>query len=78
MPRAHAMNGHTSFQDQAQDLHLRIQAEFAEMPGMKLTLSQASRLFNVERTVCERVLETLVHKRLLSQSGAMFVRPIWN
>ena len=76
MPRAHAMSDHTSFQDH--DLHVRIQAEFAEMPGMKLTLSQASRLFNVERTVCERVLETLVHKRLLSQSGAMFVRPIWN
>ena len=56
------------------ELHLRIQAEFAEMPGMRLTLPQASRLFNLERTLCERVLGTLVDKRVLSQSGTMFVR----
>jgi hypothetical protein len=31
------------------DLETRIRAEFAEMPGLKLTLPQASRLFNVER-----------------------------
>jgi hypothetical protein len=73
MLQANAMSGNTSIQDH--DLHLRIQAEFAEMPGLRLTLPQASRLFNLERTVCERVLGTLVDKRLLSQSGAMFVRP---
>lgn len=72
MLRANAMSGDTSIQDH--DLHLRIQAEFAELPGLRLTLPQASRLFNLERTVCERVLGTLVDKRLLAQSGAMFVR----
>jgi hypothetical protein len=56
------------------ELHLRVQAEFAEMPGLKLTLSQASRLFNLERTLCERVLETLVDKRVLSHNGTMFAR----
>ena len=56
------------------ELHRRIQAEYAEMPGMRLTLPQASRLFNLERTVCERVLGTLVERRVLSQSGTMFVR----
>lgn len=65
---AHTLN-------QEHDIHLRIQAEFVEMPGLRLTLPQASRLFHLERTVCERVLGTLVDKRLLSQSGAMFVRP---
>ena len=44
------------------------------MPGLKLTLPQASRLFNLERTVCERVLGTLVDRHVLSQSGTMFVR----
>ena len=62
------------FPNQDQDLHRRIQAEFVEMPGLKLTLPQASRLFNLERTVCERVLGTLVDRRVLSHSGAMFVR----
>ena len=72
MLQPNAISGNNSIQDH--DLHLRIQAEFAEMPGLRLTLPQASRLFHVERTVCERVLGTLVGKRLLSQSGAMFVR----
>ena len=56
------------------DLHLRIKAEYVEMPGLRLTLSQASRLFNLERTLCERVLAGLVDQRVLSQSGGMFVR----
>ena len=62
-------------QNQERTLHLRIQAEFGEMPGLRLTLSQASRLFNLERTHCERVLGTLVDQRVLSQSGGMFGRP---
>lgn len=57
------------------ELHRRIQAEFAEMPGMRLTLPQASRLFSLEPTLCERVLGTLVERRLLSLRGTMFVRP---
>ena len=65
--RAHATN-------QEHDIHLRIQAEFVEMPGLKLTLPQASRLFNLERTVCERVLGALVDQHVLWQSGTMFVR----
>jgi hypothetical protein len=56
------------------DLCLRIQGEYVEMPGLRLTLSQASRLFNLERTQCERVLEALVDRRVLSQNGTMFVR----
>lgn len=72
MLRSIDASANTSIHDQK--LHLRIQAEFAEMPGLRLTLPQASRLFNLERTLCERVLETLVDKRVLSQSGTMFVR----
>jgi hypothetical protein len=65
----------TSTANQDHDLHLRIQAEFVEMPGLKLTLSQASRLFDLDRTQCERVLSTLVERRVLWQCGAMFARP---
>jgi hypothetical protein len=68
-------DGSTNSTTHDHELHLRLQAEFVEMPGLRLTLPQASRLFHLERTVCERVLGTLVDKRLLSQSGAMFVRP---
>ena len=56
------------------DLAIRIQAEFAEMPGLKLTLLQASRLFNVERNRCQRILEALVTHGDLSTSGESFLR----
>jgi hypothetical protein len=59
---------------QDHDLHLRIRAEFAEMPGLKLTLPQAARLFNLQRTQCERVLAALVDQRVLSAYGTMFGR----
>jgi hypothetical protein len=38
----------------------RITAEFAEMPGMSLTLAQASRLLGMGSDLCERVLRALV------------------
>jgi hypothetical protein len=56
------------------NLETRIRAEFAEMPGLKLTLPQASRLFNVERLRCERILEELVTHGDLSSSGGSFKR----
>ena len=56
------------------DLAVRIRAEFAEMPGLKLTLPQASRLFNVERIRCQRILEGLVTRGDLSTSGESFLR----
>ena len=36
-----------------EDLHVRIHAEYREMPGLKLTLAQASRLFNLEPVLSE-------------------------
>ena len=41
-------------------LHVRIRAEFMEMPGLKLTIPQAARLFNLDAVRCERVLGALV------------------
>lgn len=55
-----------------QDLCLRVQAEFREMPGLKLTLPQAARLFSVELTRCERVLGALVHAGHLANDGKAF------
>jgi hypothetical protein len=60
---------------QDHDLHRRIRAEFVEMPGLKLTLPQASRLFNLELTRCERVLGALVDIGSLATEAGAFVRP---
>ena len=56
------------------DLELRLRAEFVEMPGMKLTLPQASRLFHVDPGECESVLRELVRNGELSSDGTAFAR----
>jgi hypothetical protein len=57
------------------DLCRRVQAEFREMPGLKLTLPQASRLFSIEPTCCERVLRALVRAGYLATDGTAFASP---
>jgi hypothetical protein len=54
-------------------IHARIQAEYREMPGLKLTLAQASRLFNLEPHRCARALETLVSGGVLWTDGRTFL-----
>jgi hypothetical protein len=54
-------------------LHVRIRAEYDEMPGMRLTLAQAARLFNLERGRCEEVLTTLVSAGALWTNGREFL-----
>lgn len=53
----------------------RVWREFAEMPGLRLTCEQASRLSSLERNVCGRVLATLEQQGLLSRdAGGMYYR----
>jgi hypothetical protein len=54
------------------NLEIRLRAEFAEMPGMKLTLPQASRFFNLEPEQCEGVMRELVRQGELSTDGRAF------
>ena len=51
----------------------RIRAEYHEMPGLRLTVSQAARLFNVELTCCARVLDGLVENGALWTNGREFL-----
>lgn len=37
----------------------RVRAEFVEMPGLKLTVNQAARLWGLDRAACEAVIESL-------------------
>ena len=46
----------------------RIRAEYLEMPGLRLTLPQAARLFSIDVKRCARLLEALV------ASGSLVVR----
>jgi hypothetical protein len=57
------------------DLCTRVQAEFREMPALKLTLPQAARLFSIEPARCERVLDALVRAGQLANDGNTFASP---
>jgi hypothetical protein len=43
----------------------RIRAEFLEMPGLRLTLTQASRLWGLDEGACRRVVDVLVRSSFL-------------
>jgi len=43
-----------------ESLEHRVRAEYRDMPGLSLTVAQASRLLGIDRSVCERVLQRLV------------------
>ena len=57
------------------DLCGRIRGEYSEMPGLRLTVTQAERLWGLDRTACETVLSALVDVEFLirNRDGA-FVR----
>jgi hypothetical protein len=53
----------------------RIQGEFLEMPGLRLTPAQAQRLWGLERDVCDALLGALVDAKFLAQTrDGAFVR----
>jgi hypothetical protein len=52
-----------------QQAFMRIHAEFAEMPGMRLSLAQVQRLAGIEGSVCQSVLVDLVRSGFLAVSA---------
>jgi len=53
----------------ANDLLQRIQGEFLEMPGLRLTEPQARRLWNLDAISCSRVVSVLL------EGGFLFRTP---
>lgn len=53
----------------------RVQGEYLEMPGLRLTTAQAQRLWGLDRTACDTLLGALVDaKFLLRTRDGAFVR----
>jgi predicted transcriptional regulator of viral defense system len=53
----------------------RIASEFHEMPGLVLTVPQASRFLGVDAASCERILSRLAkHGVLRRQAGGAYAR----
>ncbi len=51
-------------------LAARVRAEFVEMPGLRLTLPQASRLWGLEPPTCRDVIDVLVRSAFLRWTAA--------
>ena len=52
----------------------RAQSDFLEMPGLRLTLPQAARLWAYDTSFCGEVLAMLVENRFLVRSRDGFIR----
>ena len=52
-------------------LHLaqRVEAEYAEMPGLSVTIPQAQRLLAIDRPTCALVFRTLVKQQFLRETA---------
>jgi hypothetical protein len=48
----------------------RVKSEFIEMPGLRLTLEQGSRLWGLECDECHALLHSLVHRKFLTVTAA--------
>jgi hypothetical protein len=51
-----------------ESLIVRIRGEYREMPGLRLTLAQACRLWQVDVATCETLLEQLVREAFLHRT----------
>jgi hypothetical protein len=62
--------------DRELDINLlaRVYGEYIEMPGLQLTLAQASRLWNMKPTTSAHLLDRLVDASFLRRSGDRYVR----
>jgi len=48
----------------------RVRGEFLEMPGLRLTVPQAARLWGLDLASCEEVLEVLIRTSFLRRTPA--------
>lgn len=65
MPRDALLSRRDASEDNVAKLLHRVRSEFLEMPGLRLGPAQAARLWGVDRTTSERVLDGLVEAGFL-------------
>ena len=54
------------------DVGAQIRREYLALPGLCLTLEQAARLCNVDRTTCRHALDALIREGVLRRSGNVY------
>src|SRR5882762_6036561 len=76
-PNTHFRNGGATMpaQQPLDDVLQRVQGEYREMPGLRLTTAQAQRLWGLDRAACDALLGALVDaKFLLRTRDGAFMR----
>jgi hypothetical protein len=58
-----------TLQSDVTDLLRTVRAEYREMPGLRLTLRQAQRLWNLDSITCEAILDFLESTRFLRRTS---------
>jgi hypothetical protein len=53
-------------------LMARVRGEYLDMPGLRLTVAQACRLWQLDVVLCTKVFERLVHEGFLRQTETGF------
>jgi hypothetical protein len=61
---------HERLMQESEALLHRVRGEFAEMPGLRLTVGQAARLWGLERATCEAVIDALIGSSFLRLTTA--------
>jgi hypothetical protein len=59
------------------ELHQRIWREFHTMPGQRLTVGQACRLFGAPSSDVDAALQDLIDLSILRRIGPYYVRADW-
>jgi hypothetical protein len=62
------VNSHRQFVQERQKLIERVRAEYREMPGLCLSLRQATRLLGLDRPICSDVFHSLVREGFLRET----------
>ena len=57
-----------SAQQSLEDGLRRVQGEYREMPGLRLTAAQAQRLWGLDRAACDALLGALVDAKFLHRT----------
>jgi len=68
------MTGLQERKTRIRDLEARVEHEYLEMPGERLTVAQAAKLWNVDETEAHVVLDRLVERRFLRHVGPYYFR----
>jgi hypothetical protein len=54
------------------DFVRRVRSEYLEMPGLRITASEAQRLFGLDAATCDDVLDGLVKSGFLTRVNGIF------